>query len=88
MRAYWQCGNGPPNSAIDETECPGRIEYGAEGCKYIGPLWDFGNVQTSVPTDVPMDSDESGDRPNSVVFDALIALWMLFWSFFSDFFDA
>ena len=35
-----QCGNGP--SVIDdEVDCPGRTEYGQEGCKYIGPKWDF-----------------------------------------------
>jgi hypothetical protein len=37
-----QCGNGPPYAAnSDETECPGRTEYGKEGCKYIGPKWNF-----------------------------------------------
>jgi hypothetical protein len=39
-----QCGNGPPNSAGDEDTCPGRIEYGQKGCKYIGPKWNFANV--------------------------------------------
>ena len=34
-----QCGNGPANDAGDETTCPGRVEYGAEGCAYIGPTW-------------------------------------------------
>lgn len=32
-----QCGNGPPSDAIDEVECPGRVEYGATGCRYAGP---------------------------------------------------
>ena len=32
-----QCGNGPANNAGDETTCPGRVEYGAGGCAYIGP---------------------------------------------------
>jgi hypothetical protein len=36
-----QCGNGPPNAAGDEEDCPGRTEYGQEGCKYIGPKWNF-----------------------------------------------
>ena len=36
-----QCGNGPPTNAGDETVCPGRTEYGQEGCKYIGPMWNF-----------------------------------------------
>jgi hypothetical protein len=44
-----QCGNGPPNEAGDETDCPGRIEYGQEGCKYIGPKWNFAG-KTVAPT--------------------------------------
>ena len=36
-----QCGNGPANTAGDEDDCPGRTEYGQEGCKYIGPKWNF-----------------------------------------------
>jgi len=38
-----QCGNGPPNddAILDEITCPGRIEYGPEGCGYIGPKWNF-----------------------------------------------
>ena len=36
-----QCGNGPANIAGDEDNCPGRTEYGREGCKYIGPKWNF-----------------------------------------------
>ena len=35
-----QCGNGP-SVISDEVDCPGRTEYGQEGCKYIGPKWDF-----------------------------------------------
>jgi hypothetical protein len=35
-----QCGNGP-SVISDEVACPGRTEYGAEGCKYIGPKWNF-----------------------------------------------
>jgi hypothetical protein len=36
-----QCGNGPPNTAKDEVDCPGRVDYGGEGCGYIGPKWNF-----------------------------------------------
>lgn len=36
-----QCGNGPANNEYDEINCPGRVEYGKEGCKYIGPKWNF-----------------------------------------------
>jgi hypothetical protein len=36
-----QCGNGPPNTAGDEHDCPGRTDHGREGCKYIGPKWNF-----------------------------------------------
>ena len=49
-----QCGNGPPNDAGDEERCPGRTEYGENGCKYIGPKWNFepfmeGNTTSSPP---------------------------------------
>lgn len=36
-----QCGNGPPNSAGDEDDCPGRVDIGREGCGHIGPTWNF-----------------------------------------------
>ena len=36
-----QCGNGPPNDAGDETDCPGRVDIGPEGCGQIGPTWNF-----------------------------------------------
>lgn len=36
-----QCGNGPPNSAIDEVLCPGRVDIGSEGCNVIGPTWNL-----------------------------------------------
>ena len=36
-----QCGNGPPNTAIDETQCPGRVDLGRDGCNQAGPLWNF-----------------------------------------------
>jgi hypothetical protein len=45
-----QCGNGPPNNAGDETGCPGRTEYGQEGCKYIGPKWNFDPFLPPAPT--------------------------------------
>ena len=35
-----QCGNGPPGPD-DEINCPGRSEYGHEGCGHIGPKWSF-----------------------------------------------
>ena len=91
-----QCGNGPPNDAGDETECPGRIEYGAEGCKYIGPLWDFSGVDpgepdapedTEAPTSAPS-GDESGDRPNSIIFDAFVTLWLALWGLLLSLLDS
>ncbi len=36
-----QCGNGPANTAIDEVQCPGRVDEGREGCSEIGPQWDI-----------------------------------------------
>ncbi len=36
-----QCGNGPPNSAYDEVECPGRVDLGEAGCSIIGPTWNL-----------------------------------------------
>jgi hypothetical protein len=39
-----QCGNGPPNDAGDEITCPGRTD---QGCKYIGPKWNFKDVPTN-----------------------------------------
>jgi rhodanese-related sulfurtransferase len=44
-----QCGNGPPNDAGDEERCPGRVEFGAEGCSSIGPTW---NWKKAFPYDV------------------------------------
>ena len=38
-----QCGNGPTNTASDETDCPGRVDIGREGCGHIGPKWDLSN---------------------------------------------
>lgn len=35
-----QCGNGP-SVVKDEVTCPGRTEYGQDGCRYIGPKWNF-----------------------------------------------
>lgn len=40
-----QCGNGPPNTAVHEHFCPGRIDLGTEaGCVQIGPKWDFSDL--------------------------------------------
>lgn len=36
-----QCGNGPPNNAIDEVLCPGRVDMGKDGCQIIGPTWNL-----------------------------------------------
>lgn len=36
-----QCGNGPANTAIDETQCPGRVDLGRDGCSELGPKWDI-----------------------------------------------
>lgn len=36
-----QCGWGPASDSGDENRCPGRIEYGKEGCGHIGPKWDI-----------------------------------------------
>lgn len=55
-----QCGNGPPNDVGDEDNCPGRTEYGQEGCKYIGPKWNFRpflppvKAPVKVPVKVPV----------------------------------
>jgi hypothetical protein len=51
-----QCGNGPANNAGDEDTCPGRIEHGAVGCKYIGPKWNFAAIPNSAkpPTKAPI----------------------------------
>ena len=52
-----QCGNGPPNDAGDEHDCPGRVDIGPAGCGQIGPKWDFSaQTRTSQPvssTDTP-----------------------------------
>ena len=51
-----QCGNGPPNDAGDEDDCPGRVEYGREGCAYVGPTWNFTAFlsTTERPTTAPV----------------------------------
>lgn len=36
-----QCGNGPANDAGDETDCPGRVDIGRDGCGHVGPRWDL-----------------------------------------------
>ena len=40
-----QCGNGPPNTAGDEDDCPGRVDIGREGCGHIGPRWDLSALE-------------------------------------------
>jgi hypothetical protein len=49
-----QCGNGPPNSVGDEDDCPGRVEHGQNGCKYIGPKWNFSRFIPAPPVKSPM----------------------------------
>jgi hypothetical protein len=36
-----QCGHGPLNNAGDEHVCPGRVDFGFDGCGHIGPKWKF-----------------------------------------------
>lgn len=36
-----QCGHGPPNNAIDEVLCPGRVDQGEAGCFILGPTWNL-----------------------------------------------
>ncbi|CAB1117835.1 unnamed protein product [Ectocarpus sp. CCAP 1310/34] len=40
-----QCGNGPANDAADETNCPGLVMEGPEGCGQIGPMWDLSELE-------------------------------------------
>jgi hypothetical protein len=53
-----QCGNGPANDAGDETACPGRVDHGPNGCKYIGPKWNFSVLKAPFrfPTKAPIKS--------------------------------
>jgi len=76
-----QCGHGPPNDSPDEVTCPGRTEYGAEGCKYIGPPWNFAPF---LPEEQDGDSDsddhqddESSTAPGFFLWDSLKLLWEL-----------
>ncbi|MEO0325080.1 MAG: hypothetical protein AAF447_19125, partial [Myxococcota bacterium] len=39
-----QCGNGPPNDAGDEDDCPGRVDIGRDGCGHVGPSWNLGRI--------------------------------------------
>ena len=48
-----QCGNGP-SVISDEVDCPGRTEYGQEGCKHIGPKWNFAPHVPPPPTKAPV----------------------------------
>lgn len=41
-----QCGHGPPHLPTDdlvqdEITCPGRVEWGIDGCGVVGPQWNF-----------------------------------------------
>ncbi|MEM1414490.1 MAG: hypothetical protein AAGH15_06305 [Myxococcota bacterium] len=40
-----QCGNGPPNDAGDEDDCPGRVDIGREGCGHVGPRWNLARLE-------------------------------------------
>jgi len=62
-----QCGNGPANTAIDEVQCPGRVDLGSDGCLEIGPTWDiewlasrsrFGGDDTDNTTQEEMDEEQ------------------------------
>ena len=59
-----QCGNGPPNNAIDEVLCPGRVDMGADGCQIIGPTW---NLELFFPdpnaTDNPVTEPPTTELP-------------------------
>jgi hypothetical protein len=52
------CGNPPYNNADDEdaNACPGRVDYGAVGCRTVGPMWDYKELYhthattTTIPT--------------------------------------
>jgi hypothetical protein len=45
LRKEWRyyndigCGHGPPNTSIDERECPGLVGAGPSGCQHKGPRW-------------------------------------------------
>lgn len=57
-----QCGNGPPNNAGDENTCPGRVEYGAEGCSSIGPKWNWNRAFPYSPIEL-----QSGQELNDLL---------------------
>ena len=62
-----QCGNGPANNAGDEdiNQCPGRVDLGAEGCSWRGPLWDLSVfAQTSEPVEEATE-DEPSEAPSN-----------------------
>jgi len=40
-----QCGNGPSNTAADESGCPGRTDLGTAGCDQKGPEFDLNWLQ-------------------------------------------
>lgn len=41
-----QCGNGPANTAADESGCPGRVDLGTAGCDQIGPKFPLAWLQS------------------------------------------
>jgi hypothetical protein len=49
-----QCGNGPDNGLEDEKICPGRTDHGQNGCKYIGPKWNFSVLNSTTPVAQPI----------------------------------
>jgi hypothetical protein len=49
-----QCGNGPPNDVRHELDCPGRIEHGKNGCRYIGPKWNFSRFLNATNVTAPV----------------------------------
>lgn len=56
-----QCGNGPASPAQHETDCPGRVDIGIEGCGQIGPMWDLSDLLPAVSeptTTVPANCTE------------------------------
>ena len=70
-----QCGNGPPNNDAkrDEITCPGRVEYGENGCGYIGPKWNWNT------NDV--------DKDGTIFSNFLSWLYLTVFSIFSPFFS-
>merc|ERR1712166_834954 len=56
------CGNGPFNDAGDEdyNACPGRIEFGTDGCHMLGLMWDLeGAYNMTWPASAPVSTPTS-----------------------------